>query len=160
MEPGLVRSLTNYFLVIKILEDKEVKDVRMVYDASRSGLNAVLWAPNFGLPTMRSHMRMFLFETELGDLDMGEMFLNFMLSMTIRPYAGVDLTPLAKLLGDDLQPGKCLWERWARMAMGLHPSPFTTIRMFLLAEEVVRGDRRDQSSWLGWANELAGIKGI
>ena len=150
VEPGLVRSLTNYFPVIKILEDDEVKDVRMVYDGTRSGLNAVLWAPNFGLPTMRSHMRMVSFETELGDLDMGEMFLNFMLSMSIRPYAGIDLTPLAKLMGVDLRPGECLWERWSRMAMGFRPSPFAAIRMFLLAEEVVRGDRREKSNWLRW----------
>ena len=148
--PGFVRSLTNYFPVEKVVEDGEVLDVRMVYDATQSGLNDVLWAPNFGLPTVRSHMRMISFESEMADLDMGEMFLNFPLDPKIQPYAGVDLSPLAKDMGITLKQGEHLWERWNRLAMGMRPSPFMAIRLFWLAEEIVRGDRRDPENYLRW----------
>ncbi len=43
---GTVKSLTNYFAV-----PKGDHDIRMVYDASKSGLNTALWVPSFGLPT-------------------------------------------------------------------------------------------------------------
>jgi hypothetical protein len=44
--PGSVTSLPSFFAV-----PKGNDDVRLVYDASRSGLNKVLWAPSFPLPS-------------------------------------------------------------------------------------------------------------
>ena len=44
---GIVKSLTSYFAV-----PKGDSDIRLVYDASKSGLNAHLWSPSFHLPTM------------------------------------------------------------------------------------------------------------
>ena len=148
--PGFIRSLTNYFPVEKVVEDGEVLDVRMVCDATQSGLNDALWAPNFGLPTVRSHMRMTSFESEMADLDVGEMFLNFPLDPKMQPCAGVDLSPLAKDMGITLKQGEHLWERWNRLAMGMRPSPFMATRLFWLAEEIVRGDRRDPENYLRW----------
>jgi len=49
IRPGRVKSLTGYFGVLK-----GPTDIRMVYDATRSGLNATLWSPNFGLPTVET----------------------------------------------------------------------------------------------------------
>jgi hypothetical protein len=45
---GPVVSLTNVFGV-----PKDVTDIRMVYDASRSGLNDVVWVPSFWAPYCR-----------------------------------------------------------------------------------------------------------
>jgi hypothetical protein len=42
---GHVSSLTSYFAA-----PKGLTDIRLVYDASASGLNSVLWAPAFSLP--------------------------------------------------------------------------------------------------------------
>ena len=42
-----MKSLTPYFGV-----PKGVSNIRMEYDASKSGLNESLWAPSFGLPTI------------------------------------------------------------------------------------------------------------
>jgi hypothetical protein len=69
-------------------------DIRMVYDGTSSGLNEALWAPSFWLPTTDSAMRMYDYATYCVDLDLGEMFLNFPMDPTIRPYAGVDLSQL------------------------------------------------------------------
>jgi hypothetical protein len=49
---GLVRSLISFFDV-----PKGLMDVRMVYDRTKSGLNDVLWAPWFPLPTVESLLR-------------------------------------------------------------------------------------------------------
>lgn len=66
---GKVLSLTSYFSV-----PKGDSDVRMVYDATRSNLNACLWAPNFGMPTVEILLRGINEESWMGDLDIGEMF--------------------------------------------------------------------------------------
>ena len=64
----------------------------MVYNASKSGLNDVVWVPSFGLPTVDSTLRGIDSATSLGDLDLGEMFLNFPVDNKICPYVGLDLS--------------------------------------------------------------------
>ena len=49
---GHVTSLTGYFCV-----PKGSDDIRMVYDATKCGLNAAVRAPNFGLPTVDDSLR-------------------------------------------------------------------------------------------------------
>ena len=70
----------------------------------------------------------------MGDLDVGEQFLNFCLDPALRPYCGVDLKGYFK---------DAAWEGWTRCMMGLKPSPYVCIKGQLLATEVVMGDRRD-----------------
>jgi hypothetical protein len=52
MDSGLVLALTSFFAV-----NKGTKDIRMAHNGKVSGLNAVLWAPCFPLPTVESHLR-------------------------------------------------------------------------------------------------------
>jgi hypothetical protein len=65
----------------------------MVYDSTKSGLNVSLWPPWFPLPTIEMHLRSIVPGLYMGDIDIGDMFLNFMLHKSIQPAAGVDLTP-------------------------------------------------------------------
>lgn len=146
-------SLTRFFAV-----QKGEDDIRMVYNGTASGLNDVLWAPNFGLPTVDSAARATNVETWMGDLDLGEMFLNFMIDPKIRPYCGVDLTPYLKDPISENDEGSCsssdatpaIWERWERCLMGLKPSPYNAIQSFLWAEEIIRGSRRDPNNIFRW----------
>ena len=74
-------------------------------------------------------------QTWLGDLDVGEQFLNFPLREEAQLYCGVDLTPYFL---DDLKEGQIkLWERWTRCLMGAKPSPYQAIRFMILAEHIV-----------------------
>jgi len=150
IEPGPVLSLTNVFAVPKVTDPDsgEVLDIRAVYDATKSELNAAVWAPSFWMPTVESLVRMLDFDSWLGDVDIGEMFLNFPLDPRIRPFAGVDLTALAP--AEDLADKRVLWERWSRMLMGFKPSPYVAIRLQMWGEEIVRGDRRDPSNVFRW----------
>ena len=91
IDSGFVLSVLNYFGVLK-----GETDICMVFDATKCELNAALWTPNFFLATIESVMMNADAETWMGDLDLGEMFLNLWLDEQLRPYAGVDVTSLGK----------------------------------------------------------------
>jgi hypothetical protein len=111
IQRGLVKSLTSYFAI-----PKGETDVRIVYDASQSALNRCLWAPSFYLPSVEAHVQSTVEGSWMGNLDLGEMFLNFPLSLTLAPYCGIDLSPY-------VEESKS-WERWERLMMGLKLSPY------------------------------------
>jgi hypothetical protein len=117
----------------------------MVYDATRSGLNDALWSPNFGLPTVESLLRGEEFGTWMGDINLGEMFLNFCHDEDLLEFCGVDLTPFCT------KPGvKTRWERWVCYLMGLKVSPYLTIKGLLLGLEWILGDTEDKSNIFHW----------
>jgi hypothetical protein len=68
----------------------------MVYNGTPSGLNDWLWVPWFPLLTITTLARAVEIGTHMGDLDVGEMFLNFILELKARVRAGVDLTHFLK----------------------------------------------------------------
>ena len=77
-----VKSPTHFFLVPKTwkkMNNKRVADdIRMVYDAIRSGVNETVWNPWFSIP-VSSHIRDVDNHTFMADCDVGEITLNFML---------------------------------------------------------------------------------
>lgn len=137
--PGRVESLTSYFSV-----PKGEADIRMVYDGTASGLNDSIWVPSFGVPTIRTHLRMIGPSSWMADLDVGEMFLNFFLHEALRALAGVDLTPY---FGEGKRR---VWETWQRAAMGLKSSPYQATQALEVAEEVIKGNRHDQENVFRW----------
>ncbi len=80
-------SLTSFFTV-----PKGDNDIRIAYNGTQSGLNECLWAPWVPLPTVEQNLQAVEPSTFLGDIDIGEQFLNFMLEERTQKYAGVDLT--------------------------------------------------------------------
>ena len=144
---GLVLSLTSFFPV-----PKGDDDIRMVYDLTACGLNAALWAPSFWMPTITDVLDCATATSWFGDIDAGEMFLNYLLDERIRPYAGVDLSWLNP-------KGGSRWERWTRMAMGMRPSPFVTVRLFAWAMEFIQGDRHDPLNPFHWSKVILNCPG-
>jgi hypothetical protein len=119
----------------------------MVYDASVSGLNDSIWVPRFPLPTIQTHLRSVQEGTWMADLDIGEMFLNFILHSDLRHLSGVDLTEYT----DDVDElGQIVWEVWQRCAMGLKPSPYQAVQAMMVAEETIRGDPKDPKNPYRW----------
>lgn len=133
---GPVRSLVSFFTV-----PKGESDVRVVFDGTRSGLNAALWAPSFHLLTIE----LLLPSLEPGywqsDIDVGEQFYNYRLDPAIQPYCGLDVTNYIQH-----QPGTVLWLFWNRCVMGLTSSPHGCVKMQSLAEEVVRRNHSDPAN--------------
>jgi hypothetical protein len=140
IRPGTIKSLTRYFAV-----PKGDTDVRMVYDASVSGLNDCLWVPSFVLPDTEALINLMDTTSWMGDLDMGEQCLNFPMHPGLQVFCGMDVRPY-------LSHGKSktMWWRWMRCMMGLKPSPYFSIQGTLLAEEVVRGNRLDPTNPYHW----------
>jgi len=65
------------------------------------------------------------------------MFLNFQLHVSVVPFTGVDLSSLYNNL-DELGPR---WAMWDRNLMGYMASPYNSIKMALVVEEICKGDR-------------------
>ncbi len=150
--PGFVRSKTGYFHV-----PKGDSDIRIVYDATKCGLNKALWSPNFYLPTIDALLRNADAGTYFGDIDLGEMFLNYALDEAIRPYAGVDVSELEP---HKIRKGlKSVIERWERTLMGLRPSPFVCTQTFSWSEEVIRGNRLAKGNPLRWDKVILNLPG-
>jgi hypothetical protein len=71
-----------------------------------------------------------------GDLDVGEMFYNYLLDPAIQQFCGVDIDPY---LGNKASPARMSWLLWRQCVMGLNTYPHGCIRMHSLAEEFVHG---------------------
>ena len=106
----------------------------MVYDLTASGLNDALWIPSFWMPSVKNVLDCAIHSSWFGDVDVGEMFLNFPLDLAIRPYCGVDVSWME-------DGNKVTWESWTRMAMGMKPSPWVTCRLLGWMLEFVVGIR-------------------
>ena len=120
---GPISHLVHYFPV-----PKGEDDIRLVYNGTKGGLNAVLWAPSFFLPDFSTSLMFLSFDSWVVDLDFGDMFLNFPLNERLQPYAGILLKLFESkmvmatpgLLGPGGQVPKM---RWDHLFMGFKPSP-------------------------------------
>ena len=63
-----------------------IDEIRMVYDDTKSGLNNIVWAPWFLLPTIESEIRAVRAGTFICYCDVGEKNLNFMLETKLRSH--------------------------------------------------------------------------
>ena len=95
-----------------------------------------------------------------GDIDLGEMFLNYFWDHCLRPNAGVDVTGLADLLRDSpLEDHKRLLMRWEQSLMGLKSSPYNCTPAFGWSEDFIRGDRMDPSNPFMWDKVVMNLPG-
>jgi hypothetical protein len=107
---GRVDSLISYFTV-----PKGESDVQLVFDGTKSGLNSVLWAPSFHLPTVESLLPSLTPGAWQRDIDIVEMFYNYSLDPAIQSYCGVDVHPYLSTTNEP----RLAWMYWVRCVMGL-----------------------------------------
>jgi hypothetical protein len=120
---------------------------------SASGLNDVLWVPGFWLPSVYNVMDSCTHASLFGDVDIGEMFLNFPLDLRIRAYCGVDLTWIK-------DSDQTVWECWQRMAMVfLRSSPWVTTRLVAWMVEFVVGDKACPHNSFRWDRVILNLPG-
>jgi hypothetical protein len=86
----------------------------------------------------------------MGNIDIGDMFHNFLLHEEVQPVAGIDLTPFFPKELAQRKNIRLLWERWARAAMGLKNSPYSAILGVLFMDEIIRGDPGDPRNIFQW----------
>jgi hypothetical protein len=145
-----VTSFIDYFDV-----PKGSDDVRIVYNGTSCGLNAVTWSPRFPLPTPATAARHLNFNYCGVDIDLGEFFLNFPLPLELRSVSGVDLSPFRSHLNLKAESKV----RWERCWMGLRPSPYMAVRFYYLAEEFIRGDRLQTDNPMRWDFVMLNLPG-
>jgi len=152
IQAGRVDSLTSFFAV-----RKGETGIRMVYDGTKSGLNDAMWAPWFALPTIETHLRFVSQGSFMGDMDIGDMFHNFMLHEDVQKLAGLDITPFYP---EELRDGRrMIWERWSRCAMGLRSSPYNAVQGVLFAEEIIKGDPSRADNIFRWSRARLNLPG-
>jgi hypothetical protein len=157
IEAGKVTSLTHYFWV-----PKGVEDVRMVYNGTGSGLNDAVWAPHFGLPYVTHTVRSLMPGYCQCDLDVGEMFLNFLLSEELKQLSGVDVSHVRSTdprdtAWEESRAGR--WERWCRNWMGLTDSPYRSIQWMIRLKMEAYGIPSDRGNPFHWARVVLNLPG-
>jgi hypothetical protein len=126
-----VKSLIKYFAV-----PNGEDNIRMLYDATANKLNDCIWVPTFCLPTIDSLVRALDKNSWMTDRNIGNMFLNFQLHKSVVPFTSEDLSTLYDGQ-EDVGPR---WAVWDQNLMGFAASPYNSIKMALIAEEICRGD--------------------
>ena len=181
VQPLTTRVLSDVhsFPVAKVKDPltEEWLDIRMVFDATKSGLNECTWVPNFWLPSPKTALRQLHPHSYMVDCDIGEMFLNFPIPISVRPFAGSRMDQIASQINKEpcQHPGCSLpaslcpanpqrkvlpeGEAWTRCLFGARPSPFMAIRHFLLAEEFIIGNPREKGSPMRWDEVILNLPG-
>jgi len=85
LECGFISMLVSRFGVPK------PGDIRCVWDSKRNGHNDTLWAPGFMMPTFRNLTNIIFNESWQGEMDVGEMFLNYQMHFKERHAFGARL---------------------------------------------------------------------
>ena len=149
----MVHSLTSFFAV-----PKGDDEIRMVYDGTKSGLNDAMFVPWFPLPTVEQLLRVVERDSFMGDIDVGEMFLNCVMRKSLRIYCGVDVTPYFPELRTD-EKGT-VWLRWSRCGMGFKNSPYVATQGMAVAEEVMLGEPGDNENVFRWDTLVLNLPGM
>ena len=94
----------------------------------------------------------------MADNDIGEIFLNFVLDVELRPFAGVDLS---LLFSEEMFPGVlCLDEHWERMLMSFRLIPYLTTRDMMRLEPLLKGCRLDPNNVFRWEKAILNLPGM
>eukprot|EP00956_Cyclotella_meneghiniana_P029273 scaffold70321_cov60-Cyclotella_meneghiniana.AAC.2 len=167
LEFGFVDSIVPRFGV-----PKGDDDIRLVWDATRCGANETLWAPSFWMPTFRTISDLIIkrlpcsvseyFEGKIpsspsssdwrvphqSDMDVGEMFLNYLLHFSERHFFG------ARIVTGEGDNEVCRIMRFQRLLFGGRPCPFLAVQGHARAIELITGDISDPKNALGWSDVI------
>ncbi len=147
--PGSVANVTSYFML-----PKGDSYIRLVYDATKSGLNKCIWVPSFMLPPTEAMTDCLTASSWMSDHDIREMFLNFSMHESIQQYCGIDIRPYCYPDSD-----RTHIEHWVRCMMGWVAAPYVTTQSPALAKEVVLGNRFDPSNPFQWSSVELNLPG-
>jgi hypothetical protein len=147
--------LIKYFAVPKGIINGIVQDWQTVFHAGANKLNDCIWTPSFSLPTVNSLLCIVNHNTLMANQDMGKMFLNFHLHSDTIKFAGIDLAPLEFSKEECNQRWMCLRHN----LMGFKALPYNSVRMYLVAEEVIRGNRNNYTNVFQWSNLMLNLPG-
>ena len=109
IEPRSIISLIHYFYL-----KKGLCDISMLYNGAGFGLNGIVWAPQFGLPTVRPTLRILLPGYSQCNLEIGKISPNFLLNDTVKQMPGVDIYHVQSKAVSDAEWEKGRTDHWGR----------------------------------------------
>ncbi len=91
----------------------------------------------------------------MSDRDMGDMFHNFPLHANTLKFTAIDLAPL------DFGPEDCKhrWVCWKQNLMGFRSLPYNSVRTYLVAKEIIRGDWHNHTNAFQWSSIMLNLPG-
>jgi hypothetical protein len=128
-------------------------DIRIVYNGTKSGLNAATWIPWFAIPANTALERVVVAGSVQADNDYEDMFLNFILHEGLQDYTGVDVSGL--FADEDSEEDT----KWDRPAMGLTGSPYTCVQGSSRGKRVTLGKREDRDNVFHWEDVVMNLPG-
>lgn len=167
LEPGFVTCIVPRFGV-----PKSEDDIRLVWDASRNGVNSKLYAPSFWMPQFRTLTDLIIkwlpcsvsdyfagnipqdpVESDWriphqSDMDVGEMFLNYMMHYTERHTFG------ARIITGEGESEVQQVLRFNRLLFGGTPCPYIAVQGHSRAMELVLGNPTDPANPLHWVSTI------
>jgi hypothetical protein len=147
-----LKSLMHFFSVLK-----GDKDIRMVYNGTKSGLNLVTWIPWFAIPSSATLERMVIPGSVQADNDYEDMFLNFILHEELQAYTGVDVSALYR--DEEEEDDRICYVTWDWPAMGLTGSPYTCVQAACRGKRVTLRDRHDKKNVFHWQEAVVNLPG-
>jgi hypothetical protein len=120
-----------------------------VFDGTKIGLNAALWAPWLHLPTGDSHLRTLDLSYYCSDNAYGEMFYNFSLHPDLIDFSGIEVTLLFPELAQKNANGE-LHVTWLRPPLGEGHSPYQTTQTGQRLKRKALGQPSDPQNNFGW----------
>ena len=167
VEVGFVDCFVSRFGVAK-----GPLDIRLVWDAKRNGYNLTLWAPSFWLPTFKTLTDFIIkwlpctlvdyIEGKVptdptpsdwqrcyqSDMDVGEMYLNYMLHFSERHSFGI------KLEREVNGVATTTFKRFQRLMFGGKSSPYLAVQGHARGMELTMGNHADPKNPFQWARVL------
>ena len=122
------------FFIKCFVVPKGEDDIRLVYNVTANKLNKCVCVPSFWLPMIDSLVCVCDVDTWMTDCDIENMFLNFQLHAGVVPFTGNDLSSLY----DNPDESGPRWAMWDRNLMGFAASPYNSIKMAMVAEEIFK----------------------
>ena len=92
-----------------------------------------------------------------GNIDLGEMFVNYTLDLKLQPYVEIDVTELDITVTGI---GKAqVFERWTITLMGFSSSAYIYIQTLAWSEEIIVGNRLDYNNPFYWDKVVLNLPG-
>lgn len=171
-EHGFVKLVIPRFSIVKATEGNVITDIRCIWDCKANGLNAVLWAPGFRLPSAEDAKNMVvkyldrtiaeylededpkvdysqdesvMTKSTALDIDVGEMFYNYRTHKKDRQFLGARIISTRH---SGKEPSRFV--RFTALPFGARTSPFIAYQGQCRILELAEGDKDDESNPFQW----------
>jgi hypothetical protein len=134
-------------------------DIRLVLSLTECGVNPSVYVPSFALPTCDTLIKRVEAGDYMADMDVGEMFHNFMMHPTERMYHGLDIDNPILLNDPDLKGLVSAMMRFCRLDFGWRCAPYFACRMMMRAVELAKKHPENQKSAFAWSSVKLNLPG-